>query len=72
LKFPSRQPDYRDSRSHDDFLMNLNLPTDAIKAALKKEWNADSPLEDPPLERISRLAREKYASPEWNLKFFHL
>src|SRR5580658_8622281 len=44
LKFPSRQPDYRDSRSHDDFLMNLNLPANAIKAALKKEWGAALPL----------------------------
>jgi lipoate---protein ligase len=72
LKFPSRQPDYRDSRSHGDFLMNLNLPAEAIKAALKKEWSADVQLADPPLERISKLAREKYATPEWNLKFFHL
>ncbi|HSY42839.1 MAG TPA: lipoate--protein ligase family protein [Candidatus Acidoferrum sp.] len=72
LSFPSRQPDYRDSRSHGDFLMNLDLPAEAIKGALKKEWKADLPLEDPPLERISKLAREKYATPEWNLKFFHL
>ena len=72
LKFPSRQPDYRDSRSHDDFLMNLNLSVAAIKGALEKEWGADLPLGDPPLERISKLACEKYATPEWNLKFFHL
>jgi lipoate-protein ligase A len=72
LKFPSRQPDYRDNRSHDEFLMNLNLPADAIKAALKKEWSAEMPLEDPPLKQISKLAREKYATREWNLKFFHL
>jgi lipoate---protein ligase len=72
LKFPSRQPDYRDSRSHGDFLMNLDLPADAVKAALKKEWKADLPLNDLPRERISKLAREKYATPEWNLKFFHL
>jgi lipoate-protein ligase A len=72
LKFPSRQPDYRDSRSHGDFLMNLNLSAAAIKGALQKEWKANLPLEDPPLERISQLAREKYATREWNLKFFHL
>jgi lipoate-protein ligase A len=72
LKFPSRQPDYRDGRSHEDFLMNLNLPAVAIKVALKKEWGADSPLENPPLERISKLSREKYATREWNFKFFHL
>lgn len=72
LSFPSRQPDYRDSRSHGDFLINLNLTADAIKGALKKEWHTDSPLENPPLEQISKMAREKYATPEWNLKFFHL
>jgi lipoate-protein ligase A len=72
LKFPSRQPDYRGSRSHTDFLMNLDLPADTVKAALRKEWKAESPLKDPPLERISKLARGKYASPEWNLKFFQL
>jgi lipoate---protein ligase len=72
LKFPSRQPDYRANRSHGDFLMNLNLPAAAIKVALKKEWGADSPLENPPLERISKLSREKYATREWNFNFFHL
>ena len=68
LKFPSRQPDYRHRRNHTDFLMNLNLQASAIRAALQKVWKADLPLENPPLERISRLAREKYAMPEWNLK----
>lgn len=72
LKFPSRQPDYRNSRSHGDFLMNLNLPADTVKTALRKIWKAEQPLQDPPLERISKLAREKYATREWNYKFFHL
>jgi lipoate---protein ligase len=72
LKFPSKQPDYRSSRSHADFLMNLSLPTAAIKAALRKVWQANEPLPDPPLERISTLAREKYATRHWNLKFFDL
>lgn len=72
LKFPSRQPDYRLNRSHSDFLMNLDIPAGAIKSAMKKVWNAGSSLAGPPLERISTLAREKYATPEWNRKFFHL
>jgi lipoate---protein ligase len=72
LKFPSKQPDYRSSRSHGDFLTNLKLPTEAVKAAIQKVWKAEQPLLDPPLERISRLAREKYATREWNQKFFHL
>ncbi len=72
LKFPSRQPDYRHSRSHGDFLMNLNLPAATIKVAMQKFWQAEEPLHNPPLEKVSKLAREKYATREWNLKFFHL
>lgn len=68
LKFPSREPDYRQQRGHTDFLMNLDLSAAAIKAAMQKVWRADLPLENPPLEKISRLAREKYATPAWNLK----
>ena len=69
LKLPSRQPDYRHSRSHDDFIMNLDLSAATVKAAMQKVWRAELPLENPPMERISRLAREKYATPEWNYKF---
>jgi lipoate-protein ligase A len=69
LKFPSRQPDYRDGRNHGDFLMNLDMSTTAIKAALHYQWQADVPLQNPPLETISKLAREKYATWEWNFKF---
>jgi lipoate---protein ligase len=68
LTFPSRQPDYRHRRSHADFLMNLDLSVAAVKEAMQKIWKADLPLENPPLERISNLAREKYAKPEWNLR----
>jgi lipoate-protein ligase A len=68
LKFPSRQPHYRNSRSHADFLMNLSVPAPAVKAALQKIWKADLALENPPLQRISKLAREKYEMREWNLK----
>ena len=69
LQMPSKQPDYRKERSHDEFLTNLNLPTDKVKAALQKIWKTDLPLENPPLEEIKKLAREKYSTREWNLKF---
>ena len=72
LTFPSLQPDYRGSRSHQDFLMNLHLSATAVKEAMKTIWKADKPLQAPPLARVSALAREKYATDEWNLKFFHL
>ncbi len=68
LKFPSRQPDYRHQRSHADFLMNLDLSVATVKAAMPNVWKADLPLENPPLEGISKLARGKYATTAWNLK----
>jgi lipoate---protein ligase len=69
LRAPSRQPDYRRDRRHEEFLTNLNLPADTVKAALQKCWNATSPLKNPPLDKISELARGKYAAREWNFKF---
>ncbi|HZF01092.1 MAG TPA: lipoate--protein ligase family protein [Methylomirabilota bacterium] len=69
LRMPSKQPNYRSDRSHDSFLTNLNLSADKVKAAMRKIWKAQSPLENPPLEKISELAHEKYLMHEWNWKF---
>jgi len=64
LPMPSLEPDYRQQRSHRDFVMNGD-----VKAALRAEWQAGDPLSPPPLAEIARLAREKYATEGWNRKF---
>ena len=69
LPMPSKQPDYRESRAHTDFLTNLNVPANEVKAALRQAWKAEESLKNPPLEKIAALAREKYATHEWNFKF---
>ena len=69
LPQPSRQPDYRINRSHSDFLININVPDHALKAALGKVWNATVPLAPIPFDQIDILTREKYALDEWNLRF---
>ena len=69
LLMPSLQPDYRARRPHEEFVTNLNLPAEKVKAALAKEWNANEELKNPPLEEISKLARKKYSAREWNYKF---
>jgi lipoate---protein ligase len=69
LPLPSRQPEYRQNRRHGQFLVNLGLPADAVKRALQQAWNAFEPLEEVPRETIASLARDKYATPEWNQKF---
>ena len=69
LPQPSRQPHYRGNRSHAEFLINLNVPDDAIKAALSQTWDATAPLDAVPFDQIAFLAREKYALDGWNLRF---
>jgi lipoate-protein ligase A len=69
LRMPSKEPDYREGRSHKDFLTNLDLPVDAVKQALSKAWSAESKLEVVPHDAIALLARDKYVTKEWNFKF---
>lgn len=69
LPLPSRQPDYRINRSHSDFLINLNIPPHLVKQALCGAWQTDGQLQPLPLDRITRLAKEKYVLDEWNLRF---
>ena len=66
---PRLQPEYRAKRSHLDFVTNLNLPAEKIKAALADAWQARDELPNPPLAKIETLAREKYSTREWNYKF---
>jgi lipoate-protein ligase A len=68
LKMPSRQPAYRQSRAHDEFVTNLPLEADAIRQTLRSAFSADAPPEAWPQERTAALVVEKYARPSWNLR----
>lgn len=67
LNMPSLQPDYRDGRSHEQFVMNLNLPAETVKQAVAAVWQAVETTQQTP--RISAELLQKYNSPEWNRKF---
>jgi lipoate-protein ligase A len=69
LRPPSRQPAYRENRSHAEFLTRLGCPASSIKAALQKIWNAKEPLEAIPNAAIGQLVQAKYATEEWYLKW---
>jgi lipoate-protein ligase A len=69
LPLPSIQPDYRLNRPHASFLMNLEVSDERIKEVLKRVWNARTSNEEPPMERVSALVREKYGQRAWNFKF---
>ena len=68
LRFPPRQPDYRESRSHADFVTNLNLSREVVKQAVCAAWNDPQPAVGWPEETTRRLAAEKYGSSQWNLQ----
>ena len=69
LRMPSKQPSYRENRSHGEFLTNINLPAETLKAALQEAWGAHVTLPDLTPEQIAGLVREKYSTREWNEKF---
>jgi lipoate-protein ligase A len=69
LFFPSKQPDYRQDRTHLDFLVNLNVPASSVRTALARAWHTTAPLAEVPRRRIETLFREKYSTREWALKF---
>ena len=69
LRMPSKQPDYRGDRAHDDFLMNLNVSAEKVRTALQRTWNVSGRLNEPPLEKAAALALEKYSTRDWNFKF---
>ena len=69
LPMPSKQPDYREHRTHDRFLTNLNVSADKVKVAMRQAWQAEEPLKNPPMEKITALTRDKYSTREWNFKF---
>jgi lipoate-protein ligase A len=68
LRMPSKQPDYRTHRGHDEFLVNLNLPANRLKSALRGVWDADGEMHDFPDEEVHRLTTEKYSTVKWNFK----
>jgi lipoate-protein ligase A len=66
---PSKQPQYRNARSHRDFVTNIKVSRADIKAALQEAWGASRVLEEFPRGRIHELVRQKYAQDAWNFKF---
>jgi len=69
LRMPSHQPDYRQSRSHSEFVSNLNVQADDVKSALQKSWAVAGQCPFVLRSEIAKLVDQKYSTPEWNRKF---
>lgn len=66
LRHPSREPDYRGSRRHREFVMNLEIDPDQLKDGLARAWNGKS-VECPAavFESADRIASTRYGSSDW-------
>ncbi|MFM8471233.1 MAG: biotin/lipoate A/B protein ligase family protein [Limisphaerales bacterium] len=66
LRPPSREPAYRQARSHEEFIANLPLSRDAVKRALAEAWQANVTQAAWPEAETQRLVRDYYSRAEWN------
>lgn len=65
LRIPQRQPDYREGRSHGEFVCNLPVSGEELKRRLRAVWEAHEELTDWPADAVRELVETKYARPEW-------
>jgi lipoate-protein ligase A len=69
LGVPSRQPEYRKSRSHADFVRNIDVSATDLKCSFAEEWKVAEKAFKLPDEPLRTLVTTRYARDEWNLKF---
>jgi len=78
LKTPPRQPEYRQKRSHLDFVANLPAPignsgwseeiVGILRHKLATTWQAAKVETKLPNEQVGLLVAEKYGNPDWNFR----
>lgn len=69
LKIPARQPLYRANRSHEGFLINLNIEARDLRRGLRETWQATDELLEVPWARIKELVKIRYSRTDWTGKF---
>jgi lipoate-protein ligase A len=69
LRLPSKQPVYRQNRSHDSFMRNLHLDPNNVRKALKAVWSASDQFSEVPNAMIADLKESRYGRPDWTRKF---
>ena len=69
LRLPSKQPVYRQNRSHDSFMRNLHLDPNDVRKALKAAWSASDQFSEVPNAMIADLKKSRYGRPDWTRKF---
>lgn len=67
LKQPTRQPDYRQTREHIEFVTNVPLKSDQLRSYLLSTWNATiSTCSTETLDQARMIANSKYRLNDWS------
>ncbi|MDZ4818944.1 MAG: lipoate--protein ligase family protein [Planctomycetota bacterium] len=66
LGTPPRQPDYRQGRSHGDFVRNLPVNRPELENAIFAAFDVTGVSSNLPTSRVQQLLSERYLLPEWN------
>ena len=66
LGTPPRQPDYRGNRRHADFITNVPIDPDRLRAQIATAFAATEPLTAWPIDEVRRLRCERYDDPAWH------
>lgn len=67
LAAPARQPDYRNGRTHEEFVANIPIDPDLLRRRLAQTWDATSPLNNWPRTETARVVAEKYSQAKWRI-----
>lgn len=69
LDFAPRQPDYRDSRSHDSFVTNVNLDPELLRQDLGNQFQASGEVSiDGFLSQARKLKQDRYDLDAWRFR----
>lgn len=72
LKFPAITPEYRENKSHNEFVHNFPASPEKLIHILKETWQAHESLSSDIWKnchkKAKELARQKYRMEEWNYR----
>jgi lipoate-protein ligase A len=66
LLHPAREPDYRNRRSHDEFVRNVDIDPQKFRSALRSAWSADHVATAWPRAKMTELVEARYSRDAWN------
>ncbi|HAV61447.1 MAG TPA: hypothetical protein DCY13_03680 [Verrucomicrobiales bacterium] len=65
LRHPSREPDWRQQRTHERFLVNIPLSRPQLMAALRQAWRAEEEHAQTFATKVVEALAQRHRDPKW-------